>query len=201
MGAVKQSNDKVSFKKHQNPFTVLSGQLIISFKKVRNPKSVMKVDLGADITDIVFETIEAVIAQHEGASVEQINEELIIKGLELGFLDVLSKQYKDITPLLRENFEFDAASKKYFIRPNTKFQSRIDIRTRIRYYVLSYLRRMRHQRHVSSFDEIVLNIMPLLKNGITPKQQTIRSVLEEVAEHAGHDGWRLREHGQLELLP
>jgi len=28
--AVKQSNDKVSFKKHQNPFTVLSGQLIVN---------------------------------------------------------------------------------------------------------------------------------------------------------------------------
>jgi|AntDryMetagUQ255_1029468.scaffolds.fasta_scaffold75048_1 hypothetical protein len=30
-------------------FTVLSSQLIINFKKVRSPKSIMNVDLGADI--------------------------------------------------------------------------------------------------------------------------------------------------------
>lgn len=62
-GAVKQNNGQTSFKKRQNPFTVLSGQLIINFKKVKNPKAIMKVDLGADITDIVIETIEGVIAQ------------------------------------------------------------------------------------------------------------------------------------------
>ena len=31
-GAVKQSNGQASFKKRQNPFSVLSGQLIINFK-------------------------------------------------------------------------------------------------------------------------------------------------------------------------
>jgi adenine-specific DNA methylase len=32
MGAVKQSNNKTTFKKRQHPFTVLEGQLIINFK-------------------------------------------------------------------------------------------------------------------------------------------------------------------------
>ena len=41
-GAVKQGNGQTSFKKRQNPFTVLSGQLIINFKKVRKPKYIMK---------------------------------------------------------------------------------------------------------------------------------------------------------------
>jgi hypothetical protein len=38
-GAVKQGNGQSSFKKRQNPFTVLSGQLIINFRKVRNPEN------------------------------------------------------------------------------------------------------------------------------------------------------------------
>jgi hypothetical protein len=33
-GVVKQNNGQTSFKKRQNPFTVLSGQLIINFRKV-----------------------------------------------------------------------------------------------------------------------------------------------------------------------
>ena len=38
-----------------------------------------------------------------------------------------------------------------------------------------------------SFDEIVLDILPLLKNGITPKNQTILSVLEDIGEHIGQE--------------
>ncbi len=48
-------------------FTVLSDQLIINFKKVRNPKSIMKVDLGADITGLIILSIEGVIAKNSGA--------------------------------------------------------------------------------------------------------------------------------------
>ncbi|MDQ1266276.1 MAG: hypothetical protein QG635_1428, partial [Bacteroidota bacterium] len=42
IGAVPQKNGQTSFKKRQNPFTVLSGQLIINFRKTKNPKSIMK---------------------------------------------------------------------------------------------------------------------------------------------------------------
>ena len=38
---------------------------------------------------------------YDGATLEQINDELVIRGLELGFLDVLAKEYKDLTPLER----------------------------------------------------------------------------------------------------
>src|SRR5262249_17715144 len=94
-GAVQQNSGQATFKKRQNPFTVLRGQLIINFKKVKNPKAIMKVSLGADIADIVIQSIEGIIAKNHGATIEEINDELIIKGLELGFLDILSKEYQD----------------------------------------------------------------------------------------------------------
>ena len=199
MGAVQQSNNKVTFKKRQHPFTVLSGQLIISFRKVKNPKTIIKIDLGTNIKNIVLETIEGIIAQYEGATLEQINDELIIRGLELGFLDLLSKEYQDISPLLRQNFAYDSKTKKFHIPENSKFKSRIDVHLRIRYLLLSYMRRMEHQGHYPTFDEIVLNIMPLLKNGITPKHQTILNVLETIAERSGTDRWRLSSTGQMNL--
>jgi len=200
MGAVKQSNDKTTFKKRQNPFTVLSGQLIINFRKVENPKSIMKLDLGANIASIVMETIESIIAQNDGATLDEINDVLIIRGLVLGFFDLLGKEYQDISPVLKENFDFDEETQKYHMPQNSKFKSRIDVRLRIKYFLLSYMRRMGHQQYSPTFDEIILSIMPLLKNGITPEKQTILSVLQEVAVRTGEDRWTLADHEQLPLF-
>lgn len=193
VGAVKQSNGHVSFKKRQNPFTVLSGQLIINFRKVRNPRAILKANLGMDIAEVVMQTIEGVIAKNDGAKLEQINDELIIKGLELGFLDLLKKEYTDLTPLLMSNFDYNEQTEVFTIRPDTKFKTNVDVRLRIRYYLLSYLRRMERENKQPHFDDIVMHIMPLLKNGITPERQTILSVLEDIGERVGQDSWRLQK--------
>jgi 16S rRNA G966 N2-methylase RsmD len=198
-GAVKQSNGQTSFKKRQNPFTVLSGQLIINFRKVRNPKTIGKIALGAPVMDVVMETVESVIAMHHGATLEQINDELVIRGLELGFLDILAKEYADLTPLLMQLFDFDDRTKTFNLLKNRKFKTHIPLELRVRYFVVSYLKRMEHLNKNPHFDEIILNIMPLLKNGITPEQQTILTVLEIVAERVGTDGWRLAKGGQQEF--
>lgn len=200
IGAVPQKNGQTSFKKRQHPFTVLSGQLIINFRKVRNPRSIMKANLGMDIAVIVIATIEGIIAKNNGATLEQINDELIIKGLELGFLDLLKKEYSDLTPILMSSFDYDEKTDLFTIQKNTKFKSHIDVRLRIRYYLLSYLRRMERENKSPHFDEIVLNILPLLKNGITPEAQTILNVLEDIGEHMGHDSWRLKKEGQTRLF-
>jgi hypothetical protein len=199
-GAIPQKTDRETFKKRQNPFTVLHGQLIINFKKVENPKTIMRVSLGADIADIVIQTIEGIIAKNHGATIDEINDELIIKGLELGFLDILGKEYQDVTPTLREQFDYDTSTEKYHLRKNTKFKANIDVSVRISYYLVAYMRRMAHQHHNPTFDEIVLHIMPLLKNGKTPERQTIQSVLEELSERVGEDSYRLRTEGQQHLF-
>jgi 16S rRNA G966 N2-methylase RsmD len=199
-GAVKQNNGQSSFKKRQNPFTVLSGQLIINFRKVKNPKTIGRIALGAPVMDVIMETIESVIALHHGATLEQINDDLVIRGLELGFLDILAREYSDLTPLLTDTFEFDIKTKTYNLRKNSKFKTHIPLELRVRYFVLSYLTRMQHAKRNPSFDEIVLNIMPLLKNGITPEHQTILNVLEIVAERVGADQWCLHGGAQQELM-
>jgi hypothetical protein len=200
IGAVPQKNGQTSFKKRQHPFTVLSGQLIINFRKVRNPRAIMKANLGMDVAEIVIQTIEGIIAKNDGATLEQINDELIIKGLELGFLDLLKKEYSDLTPLLLSSFDFNEETEKFTLQNNTKFKSHLDVRLRIRYYLISYLRRMERENKSPHFDEIVLNILPLLKNGITPEKQTILKVLEDIGERMGEDSWRLKKEGQTTLF-
>jgi DNA modification methylase len=200
-GAVPQKNGQTSFKKRQNPFSVLSGQLIINFRKVRKPRAILRANLGMNIAEIVMQTIEGVIAKNNGATLEQINDELIIKGLELGFLDLLKKEYKDLTYLLLDNYDFDEESEIYTIKKGGRFLSQLDVRLRIRFYVISYLRRMEREKKNPSFDEIVLHILPLLKNGVTPENQTILKVLEDVAEHVGDESWRLSQENQQTFFP
>lgn len=195
VGAVPQNNGQTSFKKRKNPFTVLSGQLIINFRKIRNPKTIMKANLGMNITDIVMQTIEGIIAKNSGATLEEINNEIIIKGLELGFLDLLKKEYSDLTPLLLDNFHYDKETKQFTIKENSKFTTHIDVKLRIQYYLTSYLTRMELENKNPSFDQIVLAILPLLKNGTTPEDQTILSVLNDIAERVDKDIWRLKHKG------
>jgi 16S rRNA G966 N2-methylase RsmD len=198
VGAVPQKNGQTSFKKRQHPFTVLSGQLIINFRKVHNPKAIMKANLGMDIAEIVTQTIEGIIAKNNGATLEQINDELIIKGLELGFLDLLKKEYSDLTPILMESFDYDEAKELFTIKH--KFTTRVDVKLRIRYYLLSYLTRKEREGRNPTFDEIVFYILPLLKNGKTPENQTILSVLEDVAQRVESDRWKLKDDdSQLRL--
>ncbi|GMO53531.1 MAG: hypothetical protein Pg6C_19930 [Treponemataceae bacterium] len=164
----------------------------INFRKVKNPRAVLKANLGMDTGEIVMQTIEGIIAKNDGATLEQINDELIIKGLELGFLDLLKKEYTDLTPLLLDRFDYEPNSEKYTIKKNTKFQTHIDVRLRIKYYLISFLRRAERENKIPSFDEIVLAILPLLKNGVTPEHQTILGVLEDIGVQVGADGWRLK---------
>ena len=197
VGAVPQKNGQTSFKKRQNPYTVLSGQLIISFRKVKNPRAIMKANLGMEIFDIVMQTIEGIIAKNDGATLEQINDELIIKGLELGFLDLLKKEYSDLSSILLGNFDYEEKTELYFIKKDSKFKTLIDVKLRIKYYLISYLRRLERENKSATFDQIVLYILPLLKNGATPENQTIQNVLDDLAYPLEDGGWRLKRTEQI----
>ena len=190
-GVLKQDNGQTSFKKRQNPYTVLSGQMIINFKKVRNPINRLKSNLGDDYFDLVFNHIEAIIAKKQGATLEEINSDIMLYGLEYGYLDKLSKEYSTLTPIMIENFDYDEITKKYHIRKNTKFKSIIPVERRVGYFITSYLRRCERERKYPTFEDIVRHIIPLLRNGTTPEEQTIRKVLKEIAYQYGASQWRI----------
>ncbi len=199
-GAVRQNNGQTSFKKRQHPFTVLSGQLIINFRKVRNPKSIMKANLGGDVTDLIHQAIEDIIAHHHGATVEEINDDIVIKFMELNILDLVAKKYKDLTPFLAANFDFDKETQKYNLKKEEKFRANIPVEVRIKYYIVSMMRRLAREGRYPNVDDIYLEIMPLLQNGKTPEKQTILNVLETIAVQTGDDQWKLDESGQGELF-
>lgn len=201
VGAVAQKNGQTSFKKRQNPFTVLSGELIINFKKVKNPKTLLRANLGMDLADALIQTMEGVVAKNDGATLEEIYSELIIKGMEMGFTDLLAEKYSDMSPFLDKCFDYDPKTEKYYIKKDKKFTSHIDVELRAKYYIVAMLRRSLLEEKDPSFDEIVLHVIPLLKNGTTPDKQTILSVLEDVADKTADGCWRLKsEDGQGTLF-
>ena len=182
VGSVRQGNGQTTFKKRQFKTSVLSGQLIIYFKKVQNPKTLAKEHLGDDITALVLNHAEALIARDDGATLEEICGEITIKGLELGFLHRLSKDYADLTPLINANFDLDTTSGKYHLKKGQKFKSNaIPLELRTKYFLLSYLREAKSQGKKAYFDDICLEIIPLLKNGVSPSKESIKEVLESIA--------------------
>jgi hypothetical protein len=56
------------------------------------------------------------------------------------------------------------------------------------------------QKDDPTFDDVVLNITPSLKNGVAPENQTVLEVLEEVAIRVGEERWRLNPHRQQHLF-
>ncbi len=103
-------------------------------------------------------------------------------------------------PVLLGNFDYDEKNELFTLKKDTKFKSHIDVKLRIKYYLISYLRRMERENKISTFDEIVFNILPLLKNGTTPEHQTVLNVLEDIGERVGQNNWKLKKDGQLSLF-
>jgi hypothetical protein len=60
---------------------------------------------------------------------------------------------------------------------------------------------MERENKPVTFDEIILEVIPLLKNGTTPENQTVLSVLEDIGQRSGDNYWTLKKNStQLELF-
>ncbi len=190
-GVIRQENGQTSFKKRQNPYSVISGQMIINFKKVANPFARMKADFGADITALVLNHIESIIAEYNGATMEQICADLVVYGLENGYYHLLADKYEDVIPILNNNFECDEQTKKYHIKKYQPFKTHLPLEIRVRYFTESYLRLCERTKQYPSLNDIVREILPKLKNGISPQEQHIIEILNKIAYKYGDDKWRI----------
>lgn len=193
-GSVRQNNGQTTFKKRQNPFSVLSGQLILHFKKVDNPKTRAREVLGDLSYDMVLNDIEATIVKYNGATIEELYGDLTKRGLENGYLHLLAKMGDNFLIFVNQNFEYNMQDKKYRIKSGTKFKgSSVPLEDRTRYFIVSYLGRCEIEGRKAIFDEICLEVIPLLKNGVTPDNRFINEILEEVATLNKKTGaWKLK---------
>ncbi|MDP8237942.1 MAG: DNA methyltransferase [Candidatus Hatepunaea meridiana] len=191
----------ISYHKHKNPLKVLSGELVINFIKKRRPKTLAVSSVGVKAVDFIMNSAELSIVQGEnGASTEDIYNDLIPKLIETGLLAELKDNIADITPLLGDKFDFNPLFNRWVIPPNTKLGSYIPLHDRIRIYTESYLNYCKRRDIRPTFDMIWAHVMPELKNGKQPVDQTFTAELEKIAEPNGAQFWRLREAPQVEIF-
>ena len=62
------------------------------------------------------------------------------------------------------------------------------------------MNRKEREKELPTFDQICWEIIPLLKNGITPDNQDILNVLEILAERTEDDRWKIKREVQIELF-
>ena len=180
-----------SMHKKKNYLTVMSGELILNFLKVRNPITIAITDVGSDVVDIIRNVAELVIVKNDGATTDEIYYELIPKLLENGLLSEVKQKVNDITPILSMRFDYDDDQRIWKIKPNTKLGSSIPLENRVRFYILDYLRRSERQGKRVTFDEIIQNVLPNLVNGEQPTDKTILEELRKVAAPTEGKYWHL----------
>jgi DNA modification methylase len=186
-----QPSTTPSLHKRQNPLKVLSGELVLNFRKVSSPKAIAVGKMGIDVVQLIKEVAEHTIVMVGGATTEQIYNALIPKLLENGLLGEMKKELDDVTPLLRQEFEFSETDAIWRIRPNSKLGSFIPLEERIRFYLIDYLQRIERKGELATFDDIIQHVMPMLINGTTPENQTILKVLERIAHSPDGLHWQL----------
>lgn len=170
-----------SMHKKKSYLTVVSGELILNFIKVKSPLTIAITDVGSDVVDIIRNVAERCIVQYDGASTDLVYQELIPKLLENGLLSEVKRKISDITPILTERFDYDKNDKVWRIRPNTKLGCSIPLESRVRFYLLDYLRKIERQGGKATFDDIVQNVLPNLINGEQPTKRTILQELRRIA--------------------
>ncbi|MCK4325101.1 MAG: hypothetical protein KAW89_11255, partial [Armatimonadetes bacterium] len=199
VNTVVQPTKRPSYHKINNPLKVLSGQLIINFCKKRTPSVLARQVMGADIVAIVRNAAERAIVEHQGAKTEEIYHTVIPELLENGLLGEVADEMPDLTPILNEWFDYDAALGEWYIKPSTKIGSAIPLPERLRFYLKDFLIRCQRENRHPTFDEIVFEIMPRLKNGRQPRNQEILNELEKLATPVDEAHWIYRPELVLDL--
>jgi len=125
-----------SMHKKKNPLRVLSGELVLNFRKQEKIKPMRRSrmpspEAGPFVTRFCAEQI----VNRFGATTEELHHALIPALLEGRLLRRFSKEHGDITPFLEEAFVFDAGGKQWHLPENGCFFGMVDHRALVRYVV------------------------------------------------------------------
>ena len=185
-----------SMHKKKNFLTVVSGELILNFRKVRNPRTLAIASVGNDAVSLIKDSAELSIVQGNGATTDVIYTDVIPKLLENGLLGEVSSKIGDITPILHQEFDYDVEEKIWRLKPGRKLGSHILLEHRIRFYVTDFLNQEARMGKRSTIDEIVLSILPKLKNGVQPTKQLIMDEMRKIATPVEGKYWALWDDPQ-----
>jgi hypothetical protein len=185
-----------SIHKKKKFLTVVSGELILNFRKVRNPRTLAIASVGSDAVSLIKDSAELSIVQANGATTDQIYTDVIPKLLENGLLGEVSSKIGDITPILHQEFDYDPEEKTWHVKPGRKLGCHIPLEYRIRFYITDFLNQSVRLGKPATIDDIVLTILPKLKNGAQPTEQLIVREIRKIASPVEGKYWALWDDPQ-----
>lgn len=188
-----------SMHKKKNPLTVLSGELILNFRKVENPTTLAITIVGSGVVNLIKDSAELTIVERGGATTEEIYSELVPKLLENGLLGQVVSEIGDVVPLLSEEFVYEEDLKVWYPKPNRKLGCHIPLDQRIRFYVVDYLNNCARKGNRATIDDIVFHVLPKLKNGEQPTKHHIMDEIRKVAVPYKDRYWTLLKDEQFKF--
>ena len=188
---VRQSNGQSTIKYRQFTATMVSGQLLVYFKKVKDKVSGSGV-ISGDNKNTLIEAAKMEIIQNNGATLAQIHDTLVIKAMNEGFFDELLDMGENLKFFLAQHFNYDEKSKKYTFAEASEIKMGLDKKART--LIISYFNRCKKENKPAIFSDICLEIIPKLTNGVTPDDRYIKEILEEIAQitNSKTGEWRLK---------
>ena len=201
VNTVCQPSKRRTVKKNQNPLTVFKGELILNFRKMRLNKNVISIESSLSPKKYVLNSAELTIVSNGGsATIEQIMNDLIPKLWESGLLGAVSNEIDDINKILKASFDYDTTSGKWKLKKKTRLGCHIPLEKRMKFYLMSCLNKAKLEKKKLTIDEIVMGVIPFLRNGITPLNQQIIKELKKIAISKDDQTWELNISDQLKLL-
>lgn len=172
---LRQNNGQTTFKQRQFTATMVSGQLLIYFRKVKK--------VGAEVISPLNEKslvqcAKEYIMENDGATFAEINDLLVTKAMNEGFLD----EYLEINNLKQfvlQHFDYDKDSKKYHCIEAQEPSIPLDKKTK--YFLINYFNKCKKEGKPALFSDICFEVIPKLVNGITPDNRYIKEILQEIA--------------------
>lgn len=185
---LRQSNGQKTMKQRQWTATMVSGQLLIYFRKVKK--------VGAEVISPLNEKslvqcAKEYIMENDGAGFDEINDLLVTKAMNEGFLDEYL-EINDLKQFVLQHFDYDKDSKKYHCIEAQEPSIPLDKKTK--YFLINYFNKCKKEGKPALFSDICFEVIPKLVNGITPDNRYIKEILQEIAIVADSKTgeWRLK---------
>lgn len=185
---LRQNNGQTTFKQRQFTATMVSGQLLVYFRKARRA--------GAEVISVLNEksliqTAKEYIIENDGASFAEINDLLVTKAMNEGFLDEYL-EVSDLKDFVLQHFDYDEESKKYHCSEAQEPSIPLDKKTR--YFLINYFNKCKKENRPALFSDICFEVIPKLINGVTPDDRYIKEILQEIAVVVDNKTgeWKLR---------
>ena len=172
---LRQSNGQKTIKQRQWTATMVSGQLLIYFRKVKK--------VGAEVISPLNEKslvqcAKEYIMENDGATFAEINDLLVTKAMNEGFLDEYL-EINDLKQFVLQHFDYDKDSNKYHCIEAQEPSIPLDKKTK--YFLINYFNKCKKEGKPALFSDICFEVIPKLVNGITPDNRYIKEILQEIA--------------------